>query len=165
MKKQFLKVLMVIFLFGMVASFCNAQTSNSPSGIGRQVFEALKILNSSGDRLSGLFLIRQDGNMLYRELITKAAQRGLSDWSKIEYMNYIHKEFRRDGTNYSSGYLAVKFNGTSDYTSFGIYLLNIQAGNGYKILICNDKWSRNPVSSIPWDDIRENLDDLEEWLD
>jgi hypothetical protein len=103
------------------------------------------------------------GENLYSALKYKAAQNGVSNWNKIEYIDYIHKEFQKDGVKYSSGFLAAKLNGDKDYIYFGIYLLNIQIGSSYKVLQCNDNWSRN--TAIPRDRIRKNLDEIQEkWV-
>ena len=158
-KGLFLSFLFIFFSFNI-----NCQSATSPAAIGRELFTALKTNpNSNIDNFSSLFLKRDDGNVLYREIFTKAPQRGVNNWTKIEYVDYIHKEFVKNGINYSSGCLVIKLNGSSDYYYLGIYLLNIQVGNGYKILVSNDKWSRN--STVPWENLREALDDIEaDWV-
>jgi len=160
MKKElFLSFVLIFIGFNL-----SCQPAISPTVIGRDLFASIKtISNSNTDNFSSLFLKREDGNAQYHELLTNASKRGVYDWKKIEYVDYIHKEFVKNGINYSSGCLVIKLNGNSDYYYLGVYLLNIQVGNGYKILISNDKWSRN--STVPWENLREALDDIEDgWV-
>jgi hypothetical protein len=164
MKMNFLRIIIFTAILLIAGRTVNAQTTNRPDAIGRQVFAVLKTLsNSNGDKLSAYFLKKEDGENLYSALKYKAAQNGVSNWNKIEYIDYIHKEFQKNGAKYSSGFLAVKLNGDKDYTYFGIYLLNIQIGSSYKVLQCNDNWSRD--TTIPWDRIRKSLDEIQgKWL-
>ncbi|MDR0401975.1 MAG: hypothetical protein LBH35_00130 [Treponema sp.] len=159
------KRLFLSFTLGFLSSILNSQSVSSPDIIGREIFTALKsISNSNGDNFVSLFLKREDGNMLYRGIIFTANEKGVINWNRIEYLNYIHKEFIKDGISYSSGFLAVKLNGNSDYPIFGLWLLNIKVGNRYRVLKCNDEWSRD--SEIPWDMIRGNLNGIQEqWVD
>jgi len=151
--------------FGFIA--CNAQSN--PDVIGKNLFAVLKILSSSDaenarNKLATNFLKKEDGYNLFWEIKSKDFNKGVSDWSKIEYVNYIHKEFIKNGVKYSSGCLVVKLNGNSDYAHYGIFLLNIQVGDGYKVLQCRDNWSRD--STIPWGALRQRLDEIaEEWVD
>ena len=149
----------------MVFSLTACNSQSNPEAIGKNLFAALKNLsNSNGDELAKNFLKKEDGYNLFQEIKSKSSNRGVSDWSKIEYVNYIHKEVTKNGVKYSSGCLIVKLNGKGDYVHFGIYLLNIQVGNEYKVLKYNDNWSRD--TTIPWDRLRQSLDGiLEEWID
>jgi hypothetical protein len=163
MERQMKKVFFVSFLFITFSFNINCQSAVSPSSIGRELFNSIKASsNSNNDKFSSLFLKREDGNLLYREIAAKAPQRGVNDWTKIEYVDYVHKEFMLDGINYSSGCLVVKLNGTSDYYFLGFYLLSIQVGKSYKILEAKDNWSRD--STVPWDVLHETLDYLKDWL-
>jgi len=157
------KGIFLLFIFIFIVFNFSCQLSISPNVIGKKLFDSLKA-NSNNDNFLSLFLKKEDGNTLYSELLSKAPQRGVNDWNKIEYVDYIHKEFLKNGINYSSGCLVIKLNGNSDYYYLGIYLLNIKIGNEYKILESNDNWSRN--STVPWENLRESLDYIEEsWVD
>jgi len=164
-EEQMKKGLFLSFLFIFLGFNFSCQSAVSPGAIGRKLFDSLKTnSNSNIDNFSSLFLKSEDGNALYRELLTKAPKRGVNDWNKIEYVDYIHKEFIKKGIKYSSGCLVIKLNGDSDYYYLGIFLLNIQVGNEYKILESNDNWSRNSTAPSK-EDLLEALDDIEEsWV-
>jgi len=163
--KRFSLVLVFLMVFCFTA--CNEQSN--PDVVGKNLFAALKTLSSSDtessqDKLAKNFLKKEDGYNLFQEIKNKSYDRGVSDWSKIEYVNFIHKEVSKNGVKYSSGCLIVNLNGKGDYVQFSIYLLNIQVGNEYKVLKHHDNWSRD--TTIPWDRLKQNLDEiLEKWID
>jgi hypothetical protein len=165
MKKQFLVTAFTISFMVLIVYNANAQNVTSPNAMGRQLFDALKTLNSGGDNFARFFLVRRDGMDVYRTIMYKSTQFGVSNWSRIEYVDYIHREFTRDGVGYSCSFIGVNLNGNSDYLSFGIYLLNIQTNNGYKILLCNDKWSREILTRDKVQELRYELENMLSWLD
>ena len=155
----FLMLLLSIICFNFIG--CQSQTSSND--IGKQLFLALQ--SSNADEFAKYFLSTRDGNDLYQGLQYKGSQRDIN-WSKIQYLDYLHKEFDKDGNKYSAGFLAFNSNGTDGYTVIGAYLLSIKTNNGYKILKFNDKWSRSEWSNDAIESITENLENLgNEWLD
>jgi len=61
--------LSLVFLF--LGFNISCQTSISPATIGRELFNSIKASsNSNNDKFSSLFLKREDGNLLYREIAT-----------------------------------------------------------------------------------------------
>ena len=149
---------------------CNVQSTSET--IGKNLFTALKSfsdIKTIEDKLNSVNMFianfddRSAGLDFRNSISINGFKRGVKDWNKIEYVNYFHKEFKKNGKKYSSACLVVKLNGSGEYKTFAIYLLNIQVGREYKILRFNDNWSRN--ESVPTNTIMEQLDEIaKEWV-
>jgi hypothetical protein len=164
-------IFLVATLTAALTSSCNAQTK--PKDLGMQLFSAIQSFSSSSaskktesaNKLMAFFSNREDGLNFYTSLNSKAASRGVWDWSIIEYVDYFHKELKKNGKNYSAGCLVIKLNGKKDYKYLGIYFLNMQSDRVYKILKCKDNWSRDEWSKDKKERVISELDSIfEDWI-
>ncbi|GHT45315.1 hypothetical protein AGMMS49965_22160 [Bacteroidia bacterium] len=149
-------------------NFTACYSQSTPESFGNNLFATLKTFSNSNeqssyDQFSADFLQKDYANGCYKEIISKGIEKGV-DWSKIQFIKYYHKEFQKNGKKYSSGVLSVKLSAKSDYKNFAFYTLNIQVGQSYYVLKCNDKWSRD-TNPIPDDRARSVLDNIaKDWV-
>jgi hypothetical protein len=168
-----MKNFLLFLIAAMVFVACNRQSKpdSDPEATGKDLFTALqKCSNSNSDgyeELIALFLRREVGYSFYKETVPKLAK--VSDWSKIRYVNYFHKEIEKNGKKYSAAFLAIDMNADADYdytlsklTGVKLWVLNLQDGQGYKILAANDEWSKHSIDGNYISKILQNLDRMAE---